>query len=212
MTIISKPKYLNDKAYAQIKELIIKGELKGPMVSENELADLLGMSRTPIREALLKLASENFVEIYPRKGIYIKQMTVAETNNVMDVRLAIELFSIEKLSAVFADEHLERLEALVEEQQKMYEESKVYEFIKSDLEYHSYLLQLTGNDYFVKILGNVSDRCFHHGMKIFQDLSRIQMSIDDHILINENLKKRDFDMVRSVMEQHILKGKQHFLS
>lgn len=84
--------YLSDIAYLKIKDLIIRDELSGPIVSESELATLLNMSRTPIREALNRLQNDEFLEVYPKRGIYIKEMTVSETNDLMNVRLAIELF------------------------------------------------------------------------------------------------------------------------
>ena len=203
--------YLKDIAYSKIKDLIIRDQLKGP-ISENELATLLNMSRTPIREALHKLENDNFVEIYPKRGIYIKEITVNDANDLMDVRLAIELFSIMTISDRFSDADLHFLEDKIREQELAEKNGEVFEFIKADLEFHEYLLNVAGNQYFVKTLNNVSDRLFHHGMKTFKrDMTRIQSSINDHKIILEHLKNRDFDKVKSSMEQHIEKGKKDYL-
>ena len=203
--------YLKDIAYTKIKDLIIRDQLKGP-ISENELATLLNMSRTPVREALHKLENDNFVEIYPKRGIYIKEITVNDANDLMDVRLAIELFSISTISDRFSDIDLLFLEGKIHEQELAEKSGEIFEFIKADLEFHEYLLKVAGNQYFVKTLNNVSDRLFHHGMKTFKrDMTRVQTSINDHKIIMEHLKNRDFDKAKSSMEQHIEKGKKDYL-
>ncbi|WP_342539033.1 GntR family transcriptional regulator [Sporosarcina sp. FSL K6-1540] len=213
MEEVSRKMYLSDIAYLKIKDLIIRDELSGPIVSESELATLLNMSRTPIREALNRLQNDEFLEVYPKRGIYIKEMTVSETNDLMNVRLAIELFSMDKIGDVFQNHDLDYLENKVVEQEVAMGNEDIFNFIKLDLDYHEYLLKVTGNQYFVKTLNNVNDRIYHHGMKMFKrDLSRIQMSIDDHKVINGHLKNRDFTEARHALEQHIQTGKKQYLT
>ncbi|MHA6258869.1 GntR family transcriptional regulator [Sporosarcina sp. CAU 1771] len=209
---IGEKVYLRDVAYLKIKDLIIRDELSGPVVSENELATLLNMSRTPIREALNRLQNESFLEIYPKRGIYIKDVTVEETIDIMNMRLAIELFSMNIIPDLFQDRDLEFLEKSIVEQQAAAKAEDVYEFIKLDLDYHEHLLKIAGNEYFVKTLHNITDRIFHTGIKIFKrDLTRMQTSINDHILINEKLKNKDFVEARNAMEEHIARGKKLYL-
>jgi DNA-binding GntR family transcriptional regulator len=210
---ITEVLYLKDIAYSKIKDLIITDQIKGPMISENELALLLNMSRTPIREALHKLQNDNFVEIYPKRGVYIKEITVDDANDLMNVRLAIELFSIDTIADRFSDADVHYLEVKIQEQENAERNKNIYEFIKADLEFHEYLLKVSGNEYFVKTLNNVSDRLFHHGMKTFKrDMSRIQKSIEDHKIMLEQLRNRDFEKVKDLLEKHIQKGKKEYLS
>lgn len=204
--------YLHDIAYEKIKNLIILDQIKGPMVSESELATLLNMSRTPVRDALRRLQHKNFVEIFPERGVYIKEVTVKETNDLMDVRLAIELFSMNTISDIFSGKDYLHLEKLVEKQEESERLGNIYDFIKADLEYHEYLLEISGNEYFRKTLNNVSDRLSHHGMKIFKrDMARIQTSIEDHKIINNHLKEGEFTLAEEEMRRHIEKGKALYL-
>lgn len=204
--------YLRDVAYSKIKDLIIRDKLNSQVVSENDFASQLNMSRTPIREALKKLQNEDFLEIYPQKGIYIKEMLVEEAQDLMDVRLAIELFSMDTIHDVFRASDLEILQQKIKEQEIAVEEGDIYEFIKLDLSYHEYLLKITGNQYFVKTLNNVNDRIFRHGMRIFKrNMSHMKKSIEDHKLINQYLGNGDFLEARTVMEEHIKRGKRQYL-
>lgn len=196
----------------KIKNLIIRDELSGPIVSESELASQLNMSRTPIREALNRLQNDDFLEIYPKRGIYIKEVTVEETKDLMNMRLAIELFSMKTIEEAFQKQDLVFLENKINEQEAAVKGGNIYDFIKLDLDYHEYLLKVAGNQYFVKTLNNVNDRIFHHGMKIFKrDLSRMQKSIEDHRIINKHLENRNFKEAHNMMEQHIENGKKLYL-
>ncbi len=206
---MAEKKYLKDIAYEKIKDMIIRGNYEGTFISESELVSLLNMSRTPIREALQKLQNNNFLEISPQRGAYIKEVSITEANDLMDVRHAIEIFSIERISPTsFTQQHINALEEKILEQEYYVNDSDIYNFIKSDLEYHEIFLKVLGNEYFVKTLQNVMDRLFIHGMKRFQrDIMGMQDSINDHKKINNYLIKKDFVCLKKTMEEHISKGK-----
>lgn len=204
--------YLRDVAYTRIKEALLKGDLSGS-VSENELVGILDMSRTPIREALQRLKNENFIEIYPNRGIFIKEVTIKETNDLMDLRLAIEVFSITRIEDLFTDADLEFLEKNVEDQKVARSEGDVYRFLKLDQEYHKRFLEIFGNDHFIKVLDDISDRLYLHGLKISKKRGIDNwQSINDHTKINKYLRERDFDKVKTLMEEHIIRGKENYLS
>ncbi|MCM3569039.1 GntR family transcriptional regulator [Neobacillus mesonae] len=208
---MEKKIYLKDIAYEKIKDMIIREEFEGPFLSENELVKILNMSRTPIREALQRLQSGNMVEISPQRGAYIKEVSAKEANDLTNVRLAIELYTFERMSDQFTDEHLQQLEEKVREQKSLMKQKDVYGFIKSDLEYHKIFLKAFDNDYFIKILNDVNDRLFQHAMRRFtRDLSKMQRSIDDHISINDYLREQDFENAKNVMKKHLLTGKEIF--
>lgn len=204
--------YLRDIAYQRIKELLLRGELEGS-VSESELTTILKMSRTPIREALQRLMNENFIDIFPNRGIFIKEVSIKETNDLMDLRLAIEIYSIERIEELFTDADLEYLEKKVEEQKEARSQGDIYRYLKLDLEYHARFLQIYGNEHFIKVLQDISDRLFLHGLKTIKKrgLSNWQ-SIMDHIEINKCLEARDFAKAKVLLEEHIIRGKENYLN
>ncbi|GAA0317673.1 GntR family transcriptional regulator [Bacillus carboniphilus] len=210
---MSQRQYLKDIAYEKIKYMVIQGEIKGPTVSENELVELLQMSRTPIREALQRLHNEDFLEVSPKRGIFLKEITVKETHDIMDMRLAIELYALERVEPFFREEHLAFLDEKIKEQEEYLSQNDIFKFIQLDLEYHALFLRVFDNEFFVKTLNNISDRLYQTAMIRFgRDISRAWDSIEDHKQINALLREEKFQEVRDLMEKHILKGKEQFFS
>lgn len=209
-----KKKYLKDIAYETLKEMILLGELNGPVITEQQLVDMLNISRTPIRGALQRLDNnDNLIEILPKRGILIKELSVKETIDLMDLRLSIELFSFKKIKKIFNDQHLRVLDKLVEQQKIYVDNNEISNFIKSDIEYHKVFLDIYDNNHFHKVLDNITDRIFLHGIKIFtKNPERLQESFKDHILLNDCLRRENFDEAEKMLENHISKGKSLYLS
>nr|WP_289038809.1 GntR family transcriptional regulator [uncultured Allobacillus sp.] len=210
---MTKKLYLKDQAYEQIKHMIIHGEIDGPVISEQELVDKLGISRTPVREALMRLQNiDNFVTISPKRGIYIREITVKEANDLMDVRLATEMFSFERIGELITDEQIELLDSLIAKQKEMADKDDVHGFLEYDLAYHQAILEIYGNDYFVWILSNITDRLLHLGMRVFtREKERMKQSIEAHISINDAIKAGDFEQAKQNLENHIKTGKKTYL-
>ncbi|MFC4409968.1 GntR family transcriptional regulator [Chungangia koreensis] len=203
--------YLKEIAYEKIKKLLIMGELEGRVISENELVDTLQMSRTPIREALQRLQNEEFLEIIPKRGVYIKEITLKEASDLMHVRVAIEVYSMERIAELLTDRHIADLKANVELQKDAVERLDVYEFLKLDLEYHESFLKIYDNHHFVRTLNNISDRLIQHGMKVFnRETFRLKKSIQEHEEINALLVQKDFNGAVKALERHVLGGRDFY--
>lgn len=203
--------YLKEIAYNKIKKLLIMGELEGRVISENELVNTLQMSRTPIREALQRLQNEEFLEIIPKRGVYIKEITLKEASDLMHVRVAIEVYSMERIADLLTDRHITDLKANVELQKAAVEKMDVYEFLKLDLEYHEYFLKIYDNHHFVRTLNNISDRLIQHGMKVFNhEQFRLMKSIREHEEINALLEQKDFREAVIALEKHVLGGRDFY--
>lgn len=201
---------LSDIAYNKIKKLLLNGDFNDS-ISENELVKILNMSRTPIREAINRLVNEDFIKVYPNRGIFIKEVSIKETNDLMDVRLAIETFAIDNISDKFTDEDLDFLKKNVEKHKKVREKGDAFQSIQVDLEYHKHFLEILGNDYFIKVFNHLTDRLYLHGLKRVRSrgIANFQ-NIYDHIAINEALEKRDFRKAKKLLAQHIIRGKDKY--
>ncbi|MFD1205614.1 GntR family transcriptional regulator [Sporosarcina contaminans] len=203
--------YLKDVAYEKIKKLLIMGELEGRVISENELVKTLEMSRTPIREALQRLQNEGFLEIIPKRGVYIKEITLKEASDLMHVRVAIEVYSMERIPELVTDQHIADLKSNIELQKAAIEQHDVYKFLQLDLEYHEYFLKIYDNHHFVGTLNNISDRLIQHGMKVFnREPFRLLKSVKEHEEINHHLEQRNFKEAITALENHILGGRDYY--
>lgn len=107
-----------DIAYHKIKEMILQGVLStDSMLSEKNLASELGMSRTPVREALQRLVHEGFMKEYSRKGAVVNDVTMAEAMEIIDFRMAVEEFMVLNLQNRWDDEKSAQLEQMLQEQE-----------------------------------------------------------------------------------------------
>lgn len=201
---------LSDIAYDKIKNLLLNGDFN-ESISENELVGILNMSRTPIREALNRLMNEDFIKVYPNRGIFIKEVSIKETNDLLDLRLAIEMFTMANIADKFTEEDLIFLEEIVEEQKRVRTQGDVFRSVQLDLEYHKHFFKVLENDHFVKVFNHLTDRLYLHGLKRARrrGVTNIQ-SIKEHMAINDALKERDFVKAKELLEEHIILGKETY--
>ena len=110
-----------DLAYEEIKRLILDGKLSGDMpISENVLANMLGISRTPVREALRRLEMDGFVRVIPNQGVVIREVSISEVKEIYDMRIALEEFVVRELADGLSDEDFRNLEAILKKQERAF--------------------------------------------------------------------------------------------
>lgn len=108
-----------DLAYEEIKKLILSGKLSNDMsISENVLAKMLGMSRTPVRDALRRLEMDGFVRIIPNQGVVIREVSINEVKEIYDMRIALEEFVTKELADMFSDKDFSNLEKILKKQEE----------------------------------------------------------------------------------------------
>lgn len=139
---------LTDTAYKNIEELIVTLQLPpGAMISESDLSRQLGIGRTPIREALQRLARERLVKILPQRGVIVSEINVAEQLKVIEVRRELERL-IARLCALRANaEQRIRLRQLATDMVQAANEGDEYEFFRLDKEFNVLMAQASGNEF-----------------------------------------------------------------
>lgn len=204
---------LKDIAYKKIKERILQGYYEEGSTSENELVKELQMSRTPIREALQRLQYDGLVKIYSNQGVFFQDLSVKQVNDLFDMRIAIETFSLRKAMQVISSGQLEKLEQDLIKQQKAVDEKDTLAFMKNDAGFHSYLIQIADNQFIDPAFKNIRERLFHHGSLVYKkkpDL--IRQSYEEHIKIVEAIKEKDLKAATCAMEVHLENSKKIELS
>jgi DNA-binding GntR family transcriptional regulator len=198
--------YLREQAYTIIKNMIITCELApGTPISEGELMTLLNASRTPIREALSKLESENLVIIYPKRGIFVTNITVKDIINIYAIREVVE-----PLAARLATPNID-LEALRFYHQ-LYSDAQHHlsleEHIKTDRMFHSLVANSTDNQLLAQILLGIYDQ--NSRIRILSKLKvkdRQEEARQEHFQLIESFMDRDADRAEEIMKRHIMNGK-----
>ena len=191
-------------AYEMIKKQILSGELgAGVMLSENALSKELGMSRTPIREAMCILESEGFIQTFSTKGCIVVKLDTDDIVNYMQVREGLEGVAA-RVAAPKADralftEILNELEAI-----DLSDESQREMSFKTGRRLHQLILATAGNKEIIRIVGNLSSQMNRIMMLSRNAESRSMASHAEHLVIARAMVDRDADLAEKSMRSHII--------
>ena len=206
MSIFTK----NEIAYNTIKERIITG--KYPClseISEDKLQEELGISRTPIREAITQLANEGFIKIYPRKISLVANITYEMINEIYTARMIIEPH-LNILASECADKHiwLNEFKNKFENPPSDYskEELKQY-YIDLDMDFHLTILNKSGNSFIINAMTNVYDHNQWARVKSSDPTDKKDPSKFEHLRIIDSILEGDKEKIIKATEIHILNAK-----
>lgn len=208
-----KIKNLTSVAYDTIKSSIFSNEIKpGDYLSENQIAQTLGMSRTPIREAIKVLASEGLVEIHNGVGIFVKQITAKEIHDLFEVRAALECAAVLTALDNITRKEIESIEKeWLEYKRKIEEDIEIDIDAISDLDYnlHFLIVERCKNDYLKSIVNGIRMKIMRYQRISARALANVRETINQHLEIMEYMKKKDVEMLLKVLKEHIEKAEEN---
>ena len=189
---IERPGTLQHQAYERIKTLLIKGQLEFYRVySATHFAEVLGVSRTPIREALLQLTAEGFFVSLRGRGFKIKKFSAKEIQDFFEARKMIEAYVIERLVDNVKAEDLKPLDDSLEQMINGHKKLGSYKFLEADKSFHMNLIHRYENSLLESIMGNIRDFISILGQKALASPGRVQEVIKEHKDILAALHQRD---------------------
>lgn len=195
---------LRDVVFQTLREAILRGTLKpGERLMEMTLAAKLGVSRTPIREAIRMLEQEGLAVTTPRKGAEVARMTEKDMEDVLAIREALEQLAV-SLACEAATE--EELQALKEERKRfehMVHSGDLKKIAESDIRFHELLYEASGNPKLIAMLSNLREQMYRYRVEYLKDPSHYPNLIAEHRDIVEGLTARDKKKVYDAMERHM---------
>ena len=206
------PLNLSDEAYSILAKEILNGKLQaGTKLVESELAKNLGISRTPIREALNRLAQDGLIELIPKKGAQVSQLKAKDVEEIYDVRKALEGIAIERTTPLIKENELKQIMELIEKFENSPEKRLEY-FLKSDSKLHCLAIEHSGNRRLIKILKNLNT--FINSFRVLDARyeRRLKDAHEEHKAIVKALLKKESKLARTLMEQHIENAKKNILA
>lgn len=195
---------LRDVVFNTLRQAILTGELKpGERLMEIHLANRLGVSRTPIREAIRKLELEGLVTMMPRRGAEVAQITEKSMNDVLEVRRAMDALCAELACERITEEELERLAEACEEFEKATATGDVKLIAQTDVTLHDIIMQATGNKRLVQLINNLSEQMYRYRFEYIKDFSQHERLVEEHRDIYESLLHRDKEKASQAAKTHI---------
>ena len=201
---LSIPPSLRELAFQSIKNAILTNQLKSENIYKIEdLAKSLGISKTPVREALLDLSIKGFVTFLPRKGIQINLLDKNDIEYLYEFRTAMEIAVIKRIAKSISEESISALKSINAECKKSMEHDNKIEYLKNDRKFHLFLAELSENDYIISSLENVRDLVDWMGARALILKNRMEEVLLEHKNVIDMLERHDTVNAQKMMEKHI---------
>jgi DNA-binding GntR family transcriptional regulator len=211
VTSLSASATLADRAYEVIRRQILTTELPpGTRLKDSDLTEALGISNTPVREALRRLEEAELVETLPHRGTFVKRLSAREVNGLYEVRETLEILAVRLAAARAGDELLQQIEDLALLHAEAVRRGDVDEYLGYDRRFHDLIAQAADNPVLASMLSSLADR-IHIVRRM--DLGRRQdlVSGQQHLDVARALRHRDGEQAIRLMEAHIREHKGRVL-
>lgn len=209
---ITRPKSLTEIAVAELRTRIIDGRLQlGEALSENALAAELGISKTPVREALLQLKLEKLVDVLPQRGTYVFRMAPDQVAMISELR---EILETSAVATAIARNHaalLERMSAVFEDMSAAFERDDNAAYRVLDGEFHQAMIELAGNPYLSDAYAQVGFRTQALRARLSDEAGLNRISFRDHREMLKLIKARELAPLQTLIRAHINQTRQMYL-
>ena len=195
---------LRDVVFHSLREAIIKGDLKpGERLLEIQLAEKLGVSRTPIREAIRKLELEGLVTMLPRRGATVAGITKKHLQEVLEVRKALEVLTIELACERMNSDAIGELQDVEREFRSKINTDDAMDLADVDERFHTIINVSTRNGRLISILANLREQIYRYRLECLRDKTSREQLLEDHEEIIEALKSHNKEKAIAVTRRHI---------
>lgn len=195
---------LRDVVFNTLRQAILKGELKpGERLMEIALAERLGVSRTPIREAMRKLELEGLVVMIPRRGAQVANITEKDLNDVLEVRIALENVAIEKACKRMSEEQMGQLMFAAKEFERTTTEGNLVKLAEADVAFHEIIYKASDNVRLIQVLNNLREQIYRYRVEYLKDEETRNLLVKEHEELTSAIRSRDIQRAQEISFQHL---------
>lgn len=203
---------LRDVVFQTLRESILKGEMKpGERLMEIHLANRLGVSRTPIREAIRMLELEGLVTMVPRRGAQVAQISPKGLKDVLEVRQALEALAMELACERITEEEIGSLRKACDAFQEATRTRDAVMIARADVELHDIIVAAGRNDRLAQMVANLSQQMYRYRLEHIRDESQYPRLIEEHEEIFRCIRNRDREAGAAATRRHVRNQEQFVL-
>jgi len=200
---------LRDVIFNTLRDAIVTGDLKpGERLMEVELAEKMGVSRTPVREAIRRLETEGLVIMTPRKGTHVAELSIKDIIDVLEVRAALDGLATELAARNIKQEHLRQLDNIHKQYAAALQKENLAMAIKKDVEFHDAIYNAAGNIKLMNVAGNLREQIYRFRVLYMKDFSNAADVLEEHQLILKSLTEQNYEMASNLAKEHIIHQQQ----
>lgn len=198
---------IDSRVYDILTEQIVSGVLEpGARITEEQFAAELGVSRTPVREAMRRLAQDELVELMPRKGIRVKQLSRQDATELYEIRAILEGLAASRAAGKLSERDIKSLETLASKAEAglaVDDPEPAFEF---DAQLHRLILERSGNRRLQKMLSNLNNLVSFFRREVGQEFERAKQAVEEHEKVLAALKRKDAAAAAEEMRSHVSKA------
>ena len=197
-------KPLRELVCENIRQAIIDGTFSpGERLMEIQLADEMGVSRTPVREAIRKLELEGFVVMIPRRGTYVADISIRDITEIYEIRTCLDVLSAGLAAERITDEELEALNRLLVEIGQYIAENNMEKIVEADTAFHDILYQASRNERLRSIINNLREQLTGIRGRSMSYPGRLVETMDEHRALVDSIAARDVERAQNAARVHI---------
>lgn len=205
-------KPLREIVFESLREAIINGTLRpGERLMELQLAEQMGVSRTPVREAIRKLELEGFVVMVPRKGAYVSDISVKDVVDIFEVRAALEGLAAGLAAERITEDELDELEKCLFEISEVSSKQEIGAVAKVDTQFHEILYRASRNQRLTSIITHLQEQIQRFRSTSLALPGRTKDAVEEHKKIVEAVSERNVELAQALAREHIENAEQSFL-
>jgi DNA-binding GntR family transcriptional regulator len=205
-------KSLGQFVYENLKKAIVSGDFApSSRVIESRLAEDLGISRTPVREAIHKLEREGLLRHSPSAGFFVAGLSRSDIEETFGIRSVLESYAARLATIKHRVEELAPLDEKVKKYQRCLDKGQMSELPKINTEFHDLLYGLSHSPRLIKMINDLRDQMYRFRQVLLQSETMARMSNDDHRKMLESMRMRDEEGVERLVREHILRGQEAVL-
>ena len=195
---------LRDVVFNTLRQAILRGEMEpGERLMEIQLSQKLGVSRTPIREAIRKLELEGLVIMIPRKGAEVAHITEKDMRDVLEVRSTLEELAVTLACKNVTPDKIEALKAANKVFESAIISKDVVNIVDADVSFHDIIYAMTDNQRLIQIINNLREQMYRYRLEYVKDARTHSILISEHNDIIQKLQDKNVEDAKTVVRQHI---------
>ena len=195
---------LREVVFLRLRQAILQGELQpGERLMEIQLADQLGVSRTPVREAIKKLELEGLVAMKPRRGAEVASITIKDMQDVLEVRATLEELAVELCCAKGDDSWIDDLKKANKVFEVAVKSGELLIIADADVNFHDIIYKATGNKRLIQIINNLREQIYRYRLEYIKNEKARSEMIEEHNRIIAFISEKDREGAKKAMRQHI---------
>ncbi|MFZ6690386.1 phosphonate utilization associated transcriptional regulator [Undibacterium sp. SXout20W] len=200
---------LSTLAQIEIERMILAGEISsGTKLNEASLAEMLGVSRGPVREAFRSLEENGLVRQEKNCGVYVRQISIEEADEIYEIREALDELVGRKLAKTITQTQLKELRSMVDKMEKLAEKKNVSSYSLLNLEFHDVLVKMTGNEKLLNTYRRLVKELNLYRRNALEQQGTLPISIHEHREIVELIAAGNVDAAGNMMRQHVIDSRQ----